>query len=33
MKGKSVVNRILSYVEKNLENNLTLEEIARELHY
>ncbi len=33
MKGKSVVNRIISYVERNLENNLTLEEIARELHY
>lgn len=33
MKGKSVVNRILSYVERNLENDLTLEEIARELHY
>lgn len=33
MKGKSVVNRILSYVENNLENDLTLEEIARELHY
>lgn len=33
MKGKSVVNRILSYVERNLENDLTLEKIARELHY
>ena len=33
MKGKSVVNRILSYVERNLEKDLTLEEIAKELHY
>ncbi|MDE5818552.1 MAG: AraC family transcriptional regulator [Lachnospiraceae bacterium] len=33
MKGKSVVNRILSYVEKNLGNDLTLEEIAKEFHY
>lgn len=33
MKGKSVVNRILSYVERNLGNDLTLDEIAKELHY
>ena len=33
MKGKSVVIRILSYVERNLENDLTLEEIAKEFHY
>lgn len=33
MKGKSVVNRILSYVERNLENDLTLEGIAKEFHY
>ena len=33
MKGLSVTKSILSYIEKNLENDLTLEKIAKEFHY
>ena len=33
MKGKAIANRILSYIERNLEKDLTLEEIARKFHY
>lgn len=33
MNGISITKRILSYIEKNLDRHLTLEEIAKELNY